>query len=182
MFVVFLPELRCSVNEVSNSMREEEARLALLQAELSAIQNSIITYESITFQIKSWCVTTSLAVGGFAIASHNSAVILIGEAAVVGFFLINCQFKMYQHYFIAWNGRIDSELKDVGIMGVLKGAGCIDILGTTNVGFKTSHLSIAERVRVRFPSFWHEVNVINTFNLYLFITLCFLIEAIVLLS
>jgi hypothetical protein len=89
---------------------------------------------------------------------------------------------MYQHHFIAWNDRIDSELKKIGIMEALKGAGSIDILGTTNVGFQTSQLSITERVRVRLPSFWHEVSVINTFNLYLFITFCFLVEAVILLS
>lgn len=163
-------------------MREEEVRLALLQTELSSIQNYIKNYESITFQIKSWCVTASLAVGGFAIAYHNPALIMIGEGAVIGFFLINCQFKMYQHYFVAWNDEIDSELKNTGIMNVLKGAGNINIVGTTAVGFTTAHLSIPDRVRTRLPHFWHEVCVINTFNLYLFITFCFMIEAIILLS
>lgn len=49
-------------------MEEEEARLALLQTELNSIQNSIRGLDATTFQIKGWCVTTCLAVGGFAVA------------------------------------------------------------------------------------------------------------------
>lgn len=162
-------------------MNEEEVRLALLQTELGSIQNYISSFESIIFQIKSWCVTTSLAVGGFAIAYHIPALILIGEGAVLGFFLINCQFKMYQHHFIVRNDDIDSELKNTGIMEVLKGAGGIDIVGTSISGFSTAHLSISRRVRRRLPDFLHEARVINTFSLYLFITLCFMVEVIILL-
>lgn len=165
---------------MGNSMHEEEVRLALLQAELSSIQNSIRNYEAITFQIKSWSVTTSLAIGGFAIAYHDPALIIIGIGAVVGFFLINCQFKMYQHYFINRNDEIDNDLKNAGIMKVLKGAGSIDIVGTAAVGFSSTGLSIFDRIRARLPYFWHEVRVINTFNLYLFIAFCLMIEAIVL--
>lgn len=162
-------------------MREEEIRLALLQTELSSIQNSIRSFESIIFQIKGWCVTTSLAVGGFAIVNHIPALILIGEGAVLGFFLINCQFKMYQHRFVARNDEIDSELKDKGIMKVLKGGGNIDIVGTTALGLSTARLPVSARVRRRLPDFLHEAQIINTFSLYLFITLCFTIEAIILL-
>jgi hypothetical protein len=80
-------------------LEEEEARLALLQTELNSIQNSIRGLDAITFQIKGWCVTTCLAVGGFAIAYHKPALLLIGEAAALGFFMINCQFKMIQRPF-----------------------------------------------------------------------------------
>jgi len=163
-------------------MQEEEVRLALLQTELSSIQNSIRSFETIIFQIKGWCVTTSLAVGGFAIVNHIPALILIGEGAVLGFFLINCQFKMYQHRFLVRNDRIDSELKDTGIMEVLKGAGNIDIVGTTAVGLSSGSLSISARVRRRLPDFLHEAQIINTFSLYVFITFCYTIEAIILLS
>jgi hypothetical protein len=66
-------------------MEEEEARLALLQTELNAIQNSIRNFDSILLQIKGWCVTTSLAVGGFAVAYHKPALILVGLGAILGF-------------------------------------------------------------------------------------------------
>jgi len=49
-------------------MEEEDARLALLIAELGAIQSQLQASDSRIFQIKGWCVTTSLAIGGFAAA------------------------------------------------------------------------------------------------------------------
>ena len=66
-------------------MEEEEARLALLQTELNAIQASLRNYDSILLQVKGWCVTTALAVGGFAIAYHKPALIFVGIGAVLGF-------------------------------------------------------------------------------------------------
>ncbi len=47
-------------------MTEPEARLALLQTELSGLQESIRSLDNTMFQIKGWCVTASLAIGGFA--------------------------------------------------------------------------------------------------------------------
>jgi hypothetical protein len=54
-------------------MTEEDARLALLQVELNGIQSSIRSLDTIDFQIKGWCVTTGLAVGGFAVAYKKPA-------------------------------------------------------------------------------------------------------------
>lgn len=59
-------------------MTEEEARLALLQTGLQAIQSAIRSLDTITFQIKGWCVTTALAIGGFAAAYHKPALLLVG--------------------------------------------------------------------------------------------------------
>jgi hypothetical protein len=75
---------------------EEDARLVLLQTELSGIQNAIRDLDKITFQIKGWCVTVSLAIGGFAVAYHQPALLIVGAGAVIGFYLVNCQFKMIQ--------------------------------------------------------------------------------------
>src|SRR5690242_10804676 len=145
-------------------MEEEEARLALLQTELNAIQNSIRNFDSITLQIKGWCVTTALAAGGFAIAYHKPALILVGEGAVLGFFIINCQFRVFQRDIARWNLRIDSELKSVGIMQVLKGAGNLDIVGTTAGKGIGGDSSLSERIRKDFPKFWFELRRPSNFS------------------
>ena len=162
-------------------MEEEEVRLALLQTELNSIQTSIRNHDSTTFQIKGWCITTSLAVGGFAIAYHNPALLWVGGGAVVGFFMVNCHIKMFQRRFFVRNREIDSELKNTGIMQVLKGAGNISIVGTTDIGDpSTVGFSIIQRIRRGLPSFWHEARVINTFSLYLFVGFCLMLEGIIL--
>ena len=163
-------------------MEEEEARLALLQTELNAIQGSLKNYDSILLQIKGWCVTTALAAAGFAVAYHKPALILVGIGAVLGFFMINCQFRIFQRAVNKRNHRIDSELKNVGIMQVLKGAGSFDIVGTVASGdLIPSGASLRERVRKGFPDFWYEVRKPSNFSLYLFVGFSLLIELIILL-
>jgi hypothetical protein len=163
-------------------VEEEEARLALLQTELNTIQSSIRGLDSIIFQIKGWCVTTSLAIGGFAVAYHKPALLFIGGAATVGFFMINCQFKMFQRVFLNRNLAINAELQNTGIMEVLKGAGSFDIVGTALEASALKRvMPFRERIRSGFPRFLVEVHAVNTFSLYLFISLCLTVEAIVLL-
>src|ERR1700758_5278970 len=108
-------------------MTEEEARLELLKTELNAIQSSIQSLDTIVFQIKGWCVTVVLAVGGFAVSSHAPGLTLVGMAAVIGFFLLNCQFKTIQRKFINRNAALAAEVCSIGIMQVLKGAGTLKI-------------------------------------------------------
>jgi hypothetical protein len=86
---------------------EEDAKLTLLQTELNGIQAAIRSLDAIDFQIKGWCVTTGLAIGGFAVAYKKPALLLVGMAAVIGFYLVNCQFKSIQRAFIRRNSRID---------------------------------------------------------------------------
>jgi hypothetical protein len=162
-------------------MTEPEARLALLQTELSGLQDSIRNFDNTMFQIKGWCVTASLAIGGVAVAYHRAALLIVGVGAVLGFYLVNCQFKMTQRAFIERILTLDEELKTAGIMGVLKGAGKFDIVGTAIPGFKGSGLGYSERVAVVFPAFVREARTPNTFSLYLFIVVCLLVEMIILL-
>ena len=84
--------------------------------------------------------------------------------------MVNCHIKMFQRRFFVRNREIDSELKNTGIMQVLKGAGNLNIVGTTDIGDpSTVGFSIIQRIRRGLPSFWHEARVINTFSLYLFV-------------
>jgi hypothetical protein len=151
-------------------MTEEEARLALLQSELSAVQNSITGLDAITFQIKGWCVTTALAIGGFAVVYHKPTLILIALASVAGFFLVNCQFKAIQRSFIKRNLALDSELRTIGVMKVLKGGGKIDIIGTAIPDFSGAFYS----------RLWREARLPNTWTLYAFIFACLAVETIIL--
>jgi hypothetical protein len=163
-------------------VEEEEARLALLQTELNSLQASLRNYDSILLQVKGWCVTTALAAAGFAVAYHKPALILVGLAAVLGFFAINCQFRVFQRSVNKRNHRIDMELKTVGIMQVLKGAGSFDIVGTVSAGeLVPSDAALRERIRKGFPGFWFEVTKPSNFSLYLFVGFCLLIELIILL-
>jgi hypothetical protein len=162
-------------------MTEEEARLELLKTELNAVQSSIQSLDTIVFQIKGWCVTAALAIGGFAVSSHAPALTLVGLAAVLGFFLVNCQFKTIQRKFIRRNAALASELSSVGIMQVLKGAGTLEITGAAVPEFRhTAGVPFGERVRSSFSEIGNEALLPNTFTLYLFLFACLALEAIIL--
>lgn len=162
-------------------MTEPEARLALLQAELSGLQEAIRSLDNTMFQIKGWCVTASLAIGGIAVAYHRPSLLIVGLGAVIGFYLVNCQFKMTQRAFIDRNLAVDEELKATGIMDVLKGSGNFEIVGTAIPGFKGSGLGYSERMTVVLPAFIREARTPNAFSIYLFIVVCLLIELLILL-
>jgi hypothetical protein len=162
-------------------MTEEEARLELLKTELNTVQSCIQSFETIVFQIKGWCVTAALAIGGFAISSHAPALTLVGIAAVIGFFLVNCQFKTIQRKFIRRNAALASELSNVGIMQVLKGAGALEITGAAVPEFgRPAGLPFAEWVRSSFSEIGYEARLANTFSLYVFLLVCLAVEAIIL--
>ena len=163
-------------------MTEEDARLALLQTELQAIQNAIRALDTITFQIKGWCVTTALAAGGFAVAYHKPALLLVGSAAVVGFYLVNCQFKHIQRNFIDRNYNIDSELRKTGVIEFLRGNGSLQVVGTAAPLWRKHSPSSSwfQRVRHHLLDLLSEGILPNTFGLYLFILACLAVEAIIL--
>ena len=60
-------------------MTEEDARLALLLAELNSIQSAIRSMDTTMFQIKGWCVTAALAIGGFAVAYGKPGLLIVGS-------------------------------------------------------------------------------------------------------
>lgn len=164
-------------------MTEEDARLELLKAELKAVHSSIQGFDTIVFQIKGWCVTVVLAIGGFAVSSHAPALTLVGIVAVVGFFLLNCQFKAIQRSFIKRNAELARELSGVGIMQVLKGGGTLEIIGTAIPNFnRAAILASEEKVREMAAQLLYEARLPNTFTLYLFLFACLALEAIMLFA
>jgi hypothetical protein len=58
--------------ERDQAVEEQDARLALLQTELNNIQSSIRALDTTILQIKGWCVTASLAIGGFAVTRQGA--------------------------------------------------------------------------------------------------------------
>jgi hypothetical protein len=71
--------------------------LGLLQIELASIQAGISGLDIILFQIKGWCVTATLTLAGLCRNWTTSGVLLfVGVGAVVGFWLLDCQFKSIQ--------------------------------------------------------------------------------------
>lgn len=162
-------------------MTEEDAKFALLQTELNGIQASIRSFDAIDFQIKGWCVTTALAIGGFAVAYKKPVLLVVGMAAVAGFYLVNCQFKGIQRAFIRRNSLIDLELKKTGIMHFLNDSNSLDIVGTSIPGWKSSSgPSWRSRARNQIEEILYEARLPNTFSLYLFIFVCLLAEALTL--
>jgi hypothetical protein len=161
-------------------MTEEDARFALLQTELNAIQSAIRGIDTIVFQIKGWCVTASLAIGGFAVAYNKPALLLIGGGAVVGFFIVNCQFKGIQRVFIDKNVSIDSALRAADIMDFLKDGNSPKIVGTALPVWKSRASSSRERMRRYLAVLRTEGLLPNTFSLYLFILVCLVTEALLL--
>jgi hypothetical protein len=162
-------------------MAEEDARLALLQAELAAIQTAIRGLDDTDFQIKGWCVTASLAIGGFAAAYHKPALLIVAFGAVAGFYFMNCQFKGIQRVFIMRNLEIDNELKSIGIMAVLKGQGNLEIVGTAAPQWtKSSDRTWRGQARHQLAKVLHEGILPNVFSLYLFIFVCLIVELVIL--
>jgi|ERR1700722_12469089 hypothetical protein len=159
---------------------QEEARLELLKIELQGVQSSIQNLDGIIFQIKGWCVTAALAIGGFAVSTHTPGLTLVGLIAIIGFFFINAQFKVIQRAFIKRGGALDAELKSVGIMRVLKGGGNFEIVGTAIPSLARPGSTYLEKIRFVLAEIWHEARLANTFSLYLFLFVALAVEAIIL--
>jgi hypothetical protein len=161
-------------------MTEEDARLALLQTEITTIESAISRLDTIVFQIKGWCVTASLAIGGVAVAYHKPALLAVGAAAVIGFYLLNCQFKLIQRSYIDRNKALDAELRSVGIMPVLRGEGSLPIVGTFVPTVPRHGATYLQTAASQLPAFWREARLPNSFSLYVFILACLAAEAITL--
>lgn len=168
---------------MSGIVEEEAARLALLQTELNSIQSAIRSLDVTILQIKGWCVTASLAIGGFAVTSHRPFLVLVGEAAVLGFFIVNCQFRAFQRAFVNRNLDIDAELRRSGIMEVLKGRGAFEIVGTASSGASSRpEGAAAEKINSVWPLIWFEVQRAANYSIYVFLAACLLVEGTVLLA
>lgn len=164
-------------------MTEEEARLTLLQTELTSIQSSIRSFDAVSVQIKGWCVTASLAIGGFAAAYRKPELLIVGIGATIGFYLVNCQFHMIQRRFLNKNTEIDAKLKGTEIIPILKDASLLEVTGTATIEYEVSgRASIAKRVRSNIPAFFFEASRVSLFSLYLFVAFCLLIEMITILA
>jgi hypothetical protein len=151
----------------------------------SDIQSGIRGLDTVLFQIKGWCVTASLAIGGFAASNRQPSLLIIGAGAVAGFYLVQCQFKLIQRVLIRRNRAIDSELKKTGIMQFLKGAGTLDVFGTVPLDLDPASSlpfssSFSGQIRDNISEFWTEVSLPSSFSLYLFILACLAVEGIIL--
>jgi hypothetical protein len=156
--------------------------LELLKIELQGIQSSIQSLDGIVFQIKGWCVSAALAIGGFAVSTQTPGLTIIGLIAIIGFFFINAQFKVIQRAFIKRGAALDAELKSVGIMRILRGAGNFEIVGTAIPSLSQPGASSLGRVRFVLSGIWHEARLANTFSLYLFLFAALAVEAVILFA
>lgn len=149
-----------------------------LVRELNTVQTAIRALDTIDFQIKGWSVTASLAIGGFAIAYHRLALIIVEIGALAGFFLLNCQYKYIQRNFINRNYQIDSALKSAGLMSFLTGAGTVQVLGTAAPAWKIPKEAKLRFERWAYKGILREARLPITYTLYLFILACLITEAI----
>jgi hypothetical protein len=102
----------------------------------------------------------------------------VGAGAVLGFYLINCQFRYYWRLADRHNRALDAYLKRVGVMKVIKGAGDIDIVGTTAVRLSEKEPITGGRLYRYSRRIAYEATLANTFAIYLFILICLGLEAI----
>lgn len=112
---------------------------------------------------------------------QKPTLLLVGMVAVIGFFLVNCQFKGIQRIFIRRNNQIDSELRKTGIMQFLNGNGSLEVVGTSRPEWPGAGLrSWRARARNEIARVISEGKLPNTFGLYLFIFICLAAEAVIL--
>ena len=100
-------------------MEEMEARLALLKYELEALQTSIRAFDTILFQIKGWCVTATFAVAGFTVTSNRPALLFVGVAATIGFWLVDALYKSTQRVFILRNRDLEQGICASSVVSTL---------------------------------------------------------------
>jgi hypothetical protein len=167
---------------MEHKVTEEDARLVLLQTELNGVQSSIRSLDTIMVQVKGWAITVSLAIGGFAVAQRKPGLLAVGVAAVAGFYIVTCQTKVVQRFFLTQNEKLNNELRNRGVMEILAGRGTMPIAGTTVLSFKAENESYFKMMIRNFKLFRREAAHPDTYTLYLFIVVCLAIEAIVLLS
>jgi hypothetical protein len=177
---MIVPYFWTDLRWVNGEVEEEDARLALLQTELGTVQNAIRNLDATILQIKGWCVTASLAIGGFAITSHRAALVLVGEAAVLGFFMINCQFRAFQRDFMNRNLKIDTELRRTGIMEFLRGRGTFEVMGTAATGDGVRADGAMSKFRSAWPRIWFEICRASNYSIYAFLAACLLVEGAIL--
>jgi hypothetical protein len=162
-------------------MTDEDVRLTLLQTQLNGLQSTIRSLDTIIVQIKGWCITVSLAIGGFAVGQRRPALLAVGVAAVAGFYILTCQAKVVQRFFLDENEHLNNEVKDLGITEVLAGRGITPITGTTVLSWNGDKSYLRMMIH-NFKRFRAAAAHPDTYTLYLFIIACFIIAAIVLLT
>ncbi len=88
---------------------EADIRLDLLKSELSSLESGIRAFDSISFQVKGWCVTATVALTGFAVSGHKR-LLLVAVFAVIGFWLVDSQNRQIQRAFLQRNGQLRRTL------------------------------------------------------------------------
>jgi hypothetical protein len=161
-------------------MDDGAARLALLQGELASIESSIRGFDAIAFQVKGWCVTTSLAIAGIAVTGHQQ-LILIGAGSVLGFWLLDSQNRSIQRVFIDRAKTIRENIRKNGIAKVLAGHSDLAILGSPDV--VTGAIPSRGHFRLAIGRYTHrilyEAVQVHTMSLYLFLLTCLCVEALI---
>lgn len=150
-------------------MSLEDARLTLLQTELNSIQSAIGGLDTMNFQIKGWCVTTILVIGGFAAINNHRDLLFDGLGASLGFCLVDCQFRIFFRYYADRNKAIDAEIKEVGIEAFLAGASSMVIIGTAAPSIPIPGRRHRHRYLGYAKAFWSEAIKPHMLGFYLFI-------------
>jgi hypothetical protein len=161
-------------------MNQEDAMLGLLQTELTSIQAGIRGLDTILFQIKGWCVTATLTLAGFAATGqHRGVLLFVGVGAVVGFWLLDCQFKSIQREFITKNLALARDLEQLGVMAVLNRTGG-NAIGPAHLQPAPVGRPMKDTVVWHARTLWREARSPMTWSLYLFVLVCLGIEGLAL--
>jgi|tagenome__1003787_1003787.scaffolds.fasta_scaffold20802608_2 hypothetical protein len=156
-----------------------QVRLSLLQSELSALESAIRAFDSMSFQVKGWCVTVSLAIAGLAASGHRG-LLAIGVAAVLGFWLVDSQTRGVQRLFIDRSVLLRAALKTDGLEAFLDGTTSESSYGSPEIKLYKRDGSIIPDLAAYSRRVFHEAFLANTLGLYLFLFVSIGIEALVL--
>jgi hypothetical protein len=159
---------------------EIEARFDLLKSEREAIQAGIRNYDVLSFQIKGWCITIATAGSGVAISSHDRALVSVGLAATVCFYLVDAYFRSLQGVFIDRDDFIEAQLKRTSVEGALSDRDALHIPWLSHSFRLDPRLNWAGQTLKEMQLLAVKAKDLITFGLYLLLVLLQIVLLIVL--
>jgi hypothetical protein len=105
----------------TNTMADEfDHKFELLKLEIQVLQDSIRSYDSVLFTIKSWAITLFSAVIFFSVQSTKPLFLVFCAVSVILFWVVDAVFKVTQREFIERYNIIQSFLQSTKFSQAIK--------------------------------------------------------------
>ena len=162
-------------------MDETEARFSLLQKEIEYIQQGIRAFDTVTFQVKGWCITVAGAIGGLAASQQQRAITTLALATTAAFWLVDAHYKSVQRTFLQYQAALERKLAGKEILDLLaRGAVLVPNLSRGLLDHRHPVKTNWGRTKREVALVWKEASRPLTYNLYVFVAACLVIEFIAL--